>query len=283
MKIRGKTAIYGIIGNPVEHTLSPAMHNAAFDALKLDFAFLPFPCKRAKEAIWGARALGIKGLAVTAPFKKEAAVCCREIYGAAKTTGVVNTLLLEDKILGYNTDVNGFYNSFIESDINHSVKRATIIGGGGASKSAVAALTQLKGGVSSIVILARDPKKAEASFKEDTHISGNLGFFDLNSTKGAGLLKESAIIINTTPVGLINDAMPFDPVLIKKNHLVFDANYRAGGTLLLRKAKEKGCRIIGGERLLINQAVKQFEIFTGIKPDRRIMEKGALEGLEKGS
>lgn len=230
-----------IIGDPVSHSLSPKMHNAAYEALNLNFIYLPLKVlaedlKNIPEFI---RKFGIKGVSVTAPHKIEIMKFIDEIDGKARQIGAVNTLLNENgKICGYNTDVEAI-SSLLK---NHSGKKIAILGDGGMAK-AMASCGDHK-------IFSR---------KSDNFNSEELSTFD--------------VIMNATPIGLNSDETPIPEKYLRKGQIVFDAVYSSVETRLIREAKKVEAETVNGKEILLKQGILQFKLFTGREAPEEIMRK----------
>ncbi len=253
---RNGTKLCCIIGDPVEHSLSPAMHNAAYKALGLNFAYLAFRVTDVKNAIAGIRALGIKGVSVTAPHKISVMQYLDTIDETAKKIGAVNTIVnTNGKLTGYNTDSQGAIMALKEKTTLPG-KRVVILGAGGAARAITFGLD-----------------------KKDTSV------FTVNRTtqkeKVLAEIKNSDILINATPIGMHPRA---EESLIPKEYLhknltVFDVVYNPKETKLLKDARSAGCTTIYGYKMLLYQAVSQFQLFTGEIAPVSIMEKELLKNL----
>ena len=280
MVISGKTRIFAIIGRPVDHSLSPAIHNAAFAEIGLDAVFVAFPSEEAVEAVRGARALGMAGLAVTAPFKMDAFDLCDEVDRNASTTEAVNTLRFGDRVEGFNTDVDGIQGALAESGRNFTNANAVVVGAGGTARATLAALANM--GIRMVGVLARDNGKAEQMIGPVAgRLNLNARFYRLGTHETHRSIEFADLIVNTTPVGLNDDSTPFDAHLLHQGQTILDVVYRKGGTPLFIAAEESGCKAIGGERMLLKQAFKQFEIFTGRQAPEKAMEKALNQAIGK--
>lgn len=251
-----KTTLCGIIGKPVEHSMSPAIHNAAFEELGLNYAYLAFNVDDLEGAIRGMRALNIRGLSVTMPHKIEVIEYLDEIDPVARQIGAVNTVVNDNGHLkGYNTDWIGFVRS-LEAHTLIQEKRVVILGAGGAAK-AVAFGIKERGGKLTILNRAIEIEMAQSLAKEVACPWGDLS--QLES------VTEADIVINATSVGMHPHV---DKTVIETRHLrpeqiVFDVVYNPLETRFFREAKELGCQVIPGYEMLLLQAVAQFELWTG--------------------
>jgi len=287
MKITGKTAVYAIIGHPVEHSLSPLMQTEAFKEAGIDAVYVPFNVEpeNLEEAVSGLKALSVKGFNVTIPHKERVAQLVDFLTSDAEILGAVNTVKVEKgELIGYNTDAEGFLRSVQEEGVELSGKKVLMFGAGGAAKAVGYAL--LKGGVKFLNIVNRSFPKAKAT-AELLGKRGNVLVYPLREGTLDILLKEADIIVNTTSVGMKEDDPPlFDYSKIPEGITVIDIIYNPPETPLLRAAREKGCKTINGLGMLIHQGAAAFEIWTGKKaPVKRMREvlEGELYGNPKGA
>lgn len=261
-----------IIGNPVEHSLSPAMHNIAYKNCNIDnkFIFDKITVKEEdlEEFVCDLKDINEKtnsftGLICTMPHKQNIIKYLDDIKDEAKIIGAVNSVLIKDnKFMGYNTDWYGIKQPFIERGIDLTNKTVAIIGAGGASRSAI---YTFKKNNSVVNIFNRTKEKADLLAKEFGCNSYNLQDIDV--------LRDSNIIVNTTNVGMgeLENISPINTNILNKNHIVFECIYKPKDTLLIQKAKKVGTTIIYGWEMLLYQGVKQFEIYTNIKPNIDVM------------
>lgn len=270
MTITGKTKVTGLIGYPVEHSLSPAMHNSAFLALGLDYCYVTFPVEpsRLEDAVRGIRALGLKGVNVTIPHKEAVIKFLDRIDSEAKEIGAVNTVVNKEGLLiGYNTDGRGFMASLNENCISLKNRKVFIIGAGGAAR-AVAYYLSME--AEEVLIHDIDLRKAKALSEG---LRGNV-----RVSEGLNMIKDADIIINATPLGLKpDDPSPVPPELLKKEQVVCDLIYKK--TRFLQEAELKGCLTIDGLGMLLWQGVFAFELWTGVKPPVEVMRKALLDAL----
>ena len=283
MKITGKTAVYGIFGYPVKHSLSPLMQNAAFRELGIDAVYVPFEVEpeNLKEAVDGVRALGIKGLNVTVPHKERIVEHLDYLSEEAELLGAVNTVKNENgELTGYNTDAEGFLRSLIEEGVELEGKKALMFGAGGAARAVGYAL--LKGGVSFLYIVNRNFQRAR-EVGELLGKRGNVLVFPLRDSTVETLLKEVDLIVNTTSVGMKpEDPHLFDYSKIPEGIAVVDIIYNPPETPLLKAAKERGCKTVNGLGMLVHQGAVAFEIWTGKKAPvetmREVLERELYGG-----
>ncbi len=259
---RGSTRVAAVIGDPVAHSLSPALHNAGFRAAGLDWVFVAFPVPQgqASAALAAMGTLGLGGLSVTMPHKQAVAeALVGRLSGAAASLGAVNCVRWEDtQLVGENTDGDGFVNSLQrELGVDPSGASVAVIGAGGAGRSVVAALA--RAGASRLVIINRDLGRAQRAVTLGGAIA-EIG--DHLALPGVD------IIVNATSVGMgspafPDPAMPLDPSLLRASHIVADLVYQPVRTGLLHAAEAAGCRTLNGVGMLLYQAVLAFELWTG--------------------
>ncbi|RUM41448.1 MAG: shikimate dehydrogenase [Desulfurobacterium sp.] len=280
MKLTGKTAVYGIIGHPVKHSLSPLMQTAAFKALGIDAVYVPFDVdpENLGEAVNGLRALNVKGFNVTIPHKEGVIEYLDFVDEDAEFLGAVNTVKNEEgQLTGYNTDADGFLQSLIEEGIELEGKRITMFGAGGAARAVGYAV--LKGGAKFLNVVNRNFSKGKV-VGELLGKRGNVLVFPLKENTIATLLKDTDIVINTTSVGMKPDDPPlFDYSLIPEGLTVVDIIYNPAETPLLKAAKEKGCKTVNGLGMLIHQGAIAFKIWTGKEAPVEVMKRILKEEL----
>ena len=263
MKPDASTLLYGIFGHPVAHSLSPAMHNAAFDALGLNAAYLAFDVTDLAGAVQGVRALGIKGLSVTIPHKVAIMDYLDEVEGVASRIGAVNTVVNHaGRLKGMNTDWLGAVNA-IEEKTSLAGKRVVVLGAGGSARAVAAGVVHRR---ALLHIANRTAEKARA-------------VAELFGCTWSGLEETDElygdILINTTSVGMEPDTgkMPVASEVLGRFSVVMDIVYAPLETRLLREAAAAGLVTINGLRMLLLQAVAQFEIWTGRDAPLDVMEK----------
>ncbi len=280
--ITGKTKVCGIIGDPIEHSMSPVMHNAAFEALGLDYAYLPFRVRREElpEAIAGIRALSVVGLNVTLPHKVDVIPLLDKLDTLAERVRAVNTIVNEGGVLtGYNTDAPGFLQALRSKSIEPDGKKIVILGAGGAAKGISFILAEAG---ANLVILNRTlPKAEELKSQIAQFYRQNLKAMTLNEENMAKALGGADVLVNTTSVGMVPgvDQTPVPAKLLKSDMTVFDIVYNPLETRLLREAKAAGARTIDGLDMLVWQGVLAFEKFTGRKAPFEIMKGAAAKAL----
>jgi len=286
MSISGKTRLCGLIGDPVEHTMSPAMHNAAFRELGLDFLYVPFRVKREElgKAIAGMRALSIKGLNVTIPHKVAVLQFMDELDPLAEKIGAVNTIVNDDGLLkGYNTDATGFLQALLERGIEPEGKNIVILGAGGASR-AVSFILADRG--AHLVILNRLLEldwAEELAGRISQIFSKEVEALELNRENLIKALGKADILVNTTSVGMSPniDETPVASDLLRPSLVIFDVVYNPIKTRLLREAEMAGAKTIVGLDMLVWQGALAFEKWTGRKAPIELMREEAIKLLEE--
>ncbi len=256
------TSLYGIFGHPVSHSLSPAMHNAAFEALGLDAVYLAFDVTDLASAVKGVRALGIKGLSVTIPHKVAIMELLDEIDEVAARIGAVNTVINRNgRLFGANTDWIGAVKA-LEEKTSLREKRAVVLGAGGSAKAVCAGL--VKRGARCHVANRTVSKAKEIA---DTLGCSHGGLDDTDALYGD-------ILVNTTSVGMEPDtqAIPVPPEAVSRFGVVMDIVYAPLKTRLLQEAERAGKVTVNGLRMLLLQAVSQFEMWTGRDAPLSVME-----------
>ena len=282
MVISGKTRVCGVIGDPIEHTLSPIMHNAAFEALKLDYVFLAFKVKPAEvgNAISGMRALTIHGLNVTMPHKNAVIKYLDEVDPAGKTIASANTILNKDgRLLGFNTDGVGALNALEQNGVEPRGKKVLLLGAGGAAKAIAYTLSQE---ADELVILNRTPKPAaELADLLKQKFKKKISAGELSPSAVKDNLADADVLINATSVGMKPNAnqTPVAPEWLKPDLAVMDIVYNPIETKLAKDAKAAGAKVVSGVEMLIYQGAASFEIWTACKAPVEVMRKAALNHL----
>ena len=285
MVISGKTRLCGLIGDPVEHTMSPVMHNAAFREMGLDYLYVPFRVKQGElaKAIDGMKALNIRGLNVTIPHKVAVIPFLDELDHLAEKIGAVNTIVNDDGVLrGYNTDGAGFLQALLERGIEPAGKNVVILGAGGASRAISFALAD-RG--AHLVILNRlvEMDWAEKLAHEISNVfKKEVKALELNEDNLKMVLGDADVLVNATSVGMSPNTTetPVPATLLKSGLVVFDIVYNPLKTRLLREADEAGAKTISGIDMLVRQGALSFEKWTGQKAPVDLMKKEAIKVLE---
>ena len=284
MGISGKTKVCAIIGDPVEHSLSPIIHNAAFKELGLNLVYVAFTVttRELQTAILGAKSLGLWGLNVTMPHKNAVMNYLDEVDSTAKSIGAVNTVLNNNgRLIGYNTDGNGTMIALQENGVYLKEKKLVLIGAGGAAKAIAYQAAQ---DVEELVILNRTPEKAK---KLAEMLQKSFG----KKVKGVALssevleeeLETTDILVNATSVGMDPDvnSSPVPSSLLRRDLCVMDIVYNPLETRLAADAKSVGAKVVSGIEMLIYQGAVAFEIWTNCPAPTEVMRKAALNELEK--
>ena len=266
--ITSKTSFLALIGNPVSHSLSPIMQNAAIQYLGLDLIYMAIPCKDEdlEIVVNSLKKMNCKGLNITIPFKQKVFNMCSEISPVAKKVKAINTLKLTDDKdwIGTNTDIDGFI--YPLKNLNLIKKSSLILGSGGAARSVIQGLIKLK--LSKITIISRNKSSLNeliSNFKNDIEIEGLLS----TNNEINNLIQETDLIINTTPVGMSNtinnDEIPFGKNFwdsINSKTIVYDLIYNPSPTPFLKFCDKKGCMTIDGTQMLIAQGAKSLSFWT---------------------
>jgi shikimate dehydrogenase len=270
-----------IIGDPINHSLSPLIHNTAFAHLNLNYSYIAFKVSQCdlEDSIHSLKRINAAGFNVTLPHKESIIKLIDGLSEEAETAGAVNTVKNEDgKFIGYNTDIHGIISPIEERGINLDNAQILILGAGGSCRAALVALSKKKG-IQEICIVNRDKNRLGKVIDLGKKLGLNCIPLDYNDTD---LLKETSLnsnlIINMTSIGLNNESSPLKSNFMMKNAFVFDIIYRPLYTDLLKNAKEAGSNIIFGYEMLIHQAAKSFEIWTKIGAPINAMKK-ALFGI----
>jgi shikimate dehydrogenase len=291
-QITGKTKLLGVIGCPIEHSLSPVMHNAALAAAainrteaSLEYVYLPLRVEpeNLKSALKGMMALGYQGFNVTIPHKQAIMPYLQEISSLAKAVGAVNTVSRRDRSwVGANTDVHGFLSPLTALNRDWRESEVCILGGGGSARAVIAACHQLDCAV--IHVVGRNPIKLgllqESLLQSALPISIQIHDWFLLDT----LLPEVRLVVNTTPVGMSPkvDESPLGEkaiALLPPTAIVYDLIYIPRPTKLLTLAQQQGLQTIDGLEMLIQQGAAAFELWTGGIPSIPVMRQAALEAL----
>jgi shikimate dehydrogenase len=274
-RIGGATRVAGVLGWPVAHSLSPVIHNAAFDALGMDWTYVALPVEpgAVPAAVDGLRSLGFAGANVTMPHKEAAADAMDELTEDAERLHAVNAIERRgDRLIGHNTDAPGFAR-FLERDAgaDPAGKIALLFGAGGAARACGLALA--RAGLTRIVVALREPARAAplAAALDGFATEIQAVSFDRASDMTADL------VVNATPLGAHGESLPL-PVLTA-DAVVVDLLYRPGITPAQQAARAAGARAFGGLGLLLHQAALSFELWTGQTPPLEVMSAAALAAL----
>jgi shikimate dehydrogenase len=271
ININGHTKIFGILGRPVTHSLSPAMHNAAFRHLGLNAVYVAFPVTDLPQAVAGLRGLAIGGVSVTIPFKEEVIPLIDALDPQAVEIGAVNTIVNRDgRLTGYNTDCLGAVTA-LQAKINLKGQHVLILGAGGASRAIAFGIINEGGRVTLTDV---DQARAIALVKD---LGGEA--VPLNAVGDC----PATVLVNATPVGMAPDidGIPINPELLSRFQVVMDIVYQPLQTRLLKEAQTRGAVTIDGLQMLIHQATVQFELWTGQVAPLQVMARAAYQSLEQ--
>jgi shikimate dehydrogenase len=277
MEINAHTQLCGLLGNPVEHSLSPAIHNAAFETLGLNFVYLAFKVEDLPGAVKGLRSLGnLRGFSVTIPHKVAIMPLLDEVEQTAKNIGAVNTIVIESgRLIGSNTDASGALRTLTEAGAALRGEKVVMLGSGGAARAIAFALAA-GAGIAKLTLLGIDEKERTALAK-DLKAKTSLQLADGTITDDAlrRAIEESKVLLHCTPLGMHpNVRESCVPASLLKPHLtVMDIVYNPLETKLLADARTAGCKTIRGIEMFLNQAVGQFELWTKQKAPADVMRK----------
>jgi shikimate dehydrogenase len=275
-----------VFGFPVEHSLSPAMHNAAIAALRIHYLYIPYSVQpdNLGPAIHSLIALGITGVNLTIPHKEDVLPFLHEISPAAQAVGAVNTVHNENgRLIGYNTDGEGFLAPLKEQGFSAKGKKAVVLGAGGSARSVVFALVQ--SGAEVILVNRTTERAAGLAGEANRMFAGEaVRWIDFGDTAGlVETLAGAELLVNTTSVGMhpkTDEMPPVPPESLHSDLLVYDLIYNPLETRLLTAARKAGAQTLNGVKMLVNQGAAAFRIWTGIEPPLDVMESAVLEGLK---
>jgi shikimate dehydrogenase len=274
-----RTRLAAVVGDPVGHSLSPILHNAAFRAVDLDWTFLAFevPAGGGAGAVEGVRSLGIDGLSVTMPLKTEVAAAVDRLSPAAAALGAVNTVVREGTVLvGENTDGDGFVRALrLDEGVDPAGMRCLVVGAGGAARAVIRALAEA--GAASIVVTARRPEAAA----EAVLLAGPVG-----RVGTAAEADRADLVVNATPIGM-GEVVDLEPVLpvgesrLGAGQVVVDLVYHPLVTPLLAAARRQGAVAVNGVGMLLHQAAIAFRLWTGEEAPMAAMSAAVLAELTR--
>ncbi|HXC92718.1 MAG TPA: shikimate dehydrogenase [Geobacteraceae bacterium] len=282
--ISTSTQLCAVIGNPVAHSLSPALHNAAFDALGLDYVYTAFRVEDLKSAIAGMRALeNFRGMSVTIPHKIEVIDYLDEVGDIDRSIGSINTVINEKgRLCGFGTDGPGALKAILDAGVNPDDSNVLMLGAGGASRAIAFTLARSASIRKLVMTDINEPmlRALAADLRSGTDVAVEADLLGPDTI--AARVSEADIIINCTPVGMHpnEDSSLVPPALFRRGQVVFDVVYTPLETKLLKEAASKGCIVISGVEMFVNQAVLQFEMFTGADAPVDVMRKVLMERLK---
>ena len=268
--INGDTCLVGLLGNPVRHSLSPAMHNAALQALQLNWSYLALPCtsQNLQEVLQGLRAVNCRGLNVTIPHKQDVATLCQELSPLAKRLGAVNTLIPIDSggWHGTNTDVEGFLTPLGEES-SWNNRHGVILGCGGSARAVAAGLQRL--GLASITVIGRRPEVLDGFIADLHHNDAPLTPCLHSSPILASLIEQADLVVNTTPVGMAQhgdaQAFPLGEAVwshLQESAVLYDLVYTPRPTAWLRWGQSRGQQCIDGLDMLVQQGAASLRLWS---------------------
>ena len=270
--ISGATRVAAVIGSPVGHSLSPALHNAGFDAGGIDWVYTAFEVApgAAGDALQAMRVLDFGGLSVTMPHKEAVADLVDELDPAAAALRSVNTVVPigDGRLKGYSTDGAGFVASLVAQGVDVAGKRIVVLGAGGAARAIIDALARAD--AANITVVNRSPARAQAA----AELAGGVGAVGTSSS-----ITGCDIVVNATSVGMGTADLPCDAGLLHPAHVVADIVYHPRCTALLAAARQRGARTVEGLGMLVHQAVLQQQLWTGTTPDPAVMWAAAEREL----
>jgi len=286
MEITGRTKIVGVIGDPVEHSCSPPMHNAAFREMGMDYIYVPFRVKpeQLPAAVEGFRALNVAGVNITLPHKKAALSLMDSVSQEAELIGAVNTMVFKDgMVAGHNTDAPGFIASLREEGIdNVGGMKVVVLGAGGGAQAVVVGLALER--VGRITLANRTHEKAvqladDVSAKTGVLVEG----ISLEDKRLPEYISESALLVSTITAGMDpNIPLVINPDWLHEDLTVCDIVYIPPETNLLKAAAERGLRIVGGMGMLVHQGAISFRLWTGEQPSVKTMRRALDRSLGIG-
>jgi shikimate dehydrogenase len=280
-----KTKQVGLIGWPIKHSLSPAMHNAAFAELGLDWTYvlIPTPPGQLTQALKELLAQNFVGSNVTMPHKRAVIPHLDELSDAARLIGAVNTIHIQDgRFYGENTDAIGFLNGLKEAGYDPKGMRVAMLGAGGAARAALFSL--LQAGAGKVTVINRTVERAAALVDDLAKVfsTSSLSFEPLNSETLAALHGQVDLVVNSTSIGMLpqSDASPWPAeVAIPTGAIFYDIVYYPVQTLFLRRAQEAGQKTVNGVSMVVHQGASAFEMWTGQQAPLAVMRQTLLKGL----
>ena len=269
---------YAVIGDPIDHSMSPNIHNAAFRHLKLDHTYIAYriPVGELAAGIDALKAIKIAGFNVTIPHKIEMMKFLDEMDTTCKVIGAVNTVSNDNgKLKGYNTDMIGFLDPIKKKNLAIKDSQVLLLGAGGAARAIVTAMIKEKAG--KITIVNRNQENANRLVDFAKQIGGNVNTVSMQESNE--LIADYKFIINSTSIGMKNEPSPISTENINKNSIVYDIVYQPINTDLIKKSKENGATIIYGYEMLLSQAACSFEIWHKTEAPYDVMKKALLGGV----
>jgi shikimate dehydrogenase len=275
--INGKTQLIGLIGWPVSHSFSPAMHNAAAQALGLNWVYLPLPVapEQVATAVSGLSSLGFRGVNITVPHKQAVMPLLDELEAGAKAIGAVNTIVVQanGRLVGHNTDWSGFLADLAMHNIPVDGRDCLILGAGGSARAVAYGLAQSG---ARLHILARRLAQADQVIEDlrPYHPHATFSSQPITQLAQTAAALHTPLIINSTPLGMTPNktSSPWPAnIPFPKNATVYDLIYNPRQTQLMQQAEKAGCRAVNGLGMLVQQGAKAFALWTGVEPDTAVM------------
>ena len=283
--ITGRTKLLGVLGAPIEHSLSPVLQNAALRAAGLDYVYVALPVKRdaLRSAVLGLRDAGFCGFNVTIPFKTEIIAVLDALDEDARRIGAVNTVVVgaDGRLTGHNTDAAGFLAGFTACGVSLRGAHVVVLGAGGAARAVLCGL--LRAGAAQVSIGVRNLVKGEklcADFAAD----GDVRAFRFDDAAFRARLGSADVLVQTTPLGMSphpEEMPPVDWAVVHPAAFVYDLIYTPAETRFLREAARRGHRCVNGETMLAAQGAEAFFLWTGVRPDLVCMRRVLREALDR--
>jgi shikimate dehydrogenase len=283
--ITGRTKLLGVLGAPIEHSLSPVLQNAALRTAGLDYVYVALPVKKdaLRSAVPGLRDAGFCGFNVTIPFKTEIIALLDALDEDARRIGAVNTVVVgaDGCLTGYNTDAAGFLAGFTACGVSLRGAHAVVLGAGGAARAVLCGL--LRAGAAQVSIGVRNLVKGEklcADFAAD----GDVRAFRFDDAAFRARLSSADVLVQTTPLGMSphpEEMPPVDWAAVHPAAFVYDLIYTPAETRFLREAARRGHRCVNGETMLAAQGAEAFFLWTGVRPDLVYMRRVLREALDR--
>jgi len=284
MNVNGKTQLIGLIGWPVSHSFSPAMHNAAADALGLNWIYVPLPVhsQDLQTAVLGMSALGFRGINVTVPHKQTVMPLLDSIEESAKIIGAVNTIVVSRKspgqednwhLAGHNTDWLGFLADLESLQVEINQRDCLVLGAGGSARAIVYSLAQAGANVHVLARRIDQARQLAIDFESVAPVQAD----SLAALSSLITRLKAPLIINTTPLGMdptVENTVWPDSQPFPEGTFVYDLVYNPLETRLMQQAQAAGCRTANGLGMLLHQGAIAFELWTGRKPSIHVMKKG---------
>jgi shikimate dehydrogenase len=292
MEILGTTRLIALLGDPVAHSLSPAMHNQAFEQYGLDFAYVPLrvPAEGVKTAVEALRVFNFRGANVTLPHKQAVIPYLDEVTESSRVIGAVNTILNQDgRLIGTTTDPEGFLECYRENGHSFIGQSVAILGNGGSARTIAYSLL-MHDRPSQVFLVGRDLRKSRQLASEISDRLDLRGGTALPAPEAVDLADYASVrdriqvVVNTTPVGMHPnvEASPLEARDLLPGQVIYDIVYAPERTRLLRDAEVRGLKTVGGLGMLVHQGRASFEFWTGIKPDAAMFYASARGKLARG-